>query len=608
MMKHLFRQLPFVVAFCALGLGLWSCESEDFTLGESLVSGEPFTLTKQTYAIESVKQLSLDRVQTNKMPLYQLGNYKDPLFGETRASLVSQVQLSLPNPVFGELSASAEIDNDLDERETVTKVTLYIPYQRASAVTADRDGDGVLDVFDVDPDDPQSDSDGDGLTDNDERLLGTDPLSADTDKDGIPDADDPETTANSFARRFDLDSIFSFSGQDRFKLTVRPSDYYLRDNDPQTDFLESQAYFSDKQSVFEPFLGKSLFEGPVVISDFQYVTYNEDDPTTPDVDESLTIDVSQSRDPGILVELDKSFFQDRIFDLEGSEALRSQSNFKDHLRGLHLSIDASDDLMLLLDLSTAFILMEYEYDSINTQGTTDTADDTRDQSSATFRLNFITGSAQGFTQGNAVNTWEYDRLMPATSDESVLPNRMYLKGGNGSVVQFELPQRVIDEVKQNNWLINEASLEFYVDQEAMAPIPFEPSRLYMYKSTNSFPIYNARNETSSSQTALGVYQNYDASLRRSANGRGESYKVNITDYFNDMVVRDSLNVPINISVSANIAFPQVQQAVLEDGSAIDYPLMSGITPFGTVLYGPSSEVIEEKRLKLNLFYTALNEN
>lgn len=597
MMKHLFRQLPFVVAFCALGLGLWSCESEDFTLGESLVSGEPFTLTKQTYAIESVKQLSLDRVQTNKMPLYQLGNYKDPLFGETRASLVSQVQLSLPNPVFGELSASAEIDNDLDERETVTKVILYIPYQRASSDESDRDGDGVPDIFDVDPDDPQSDSDGDGLTDNDERLLGTDPLSEDTDKDGITDADDPETTANSFARRFDLDSIFSFSDQDGFKLTVRPSDYYLRDNDPQTDFLESQAYFSDKQSLFEPFLGNSLFEGPVVISDFQYVTYNEDDPATPDVDESLTIDVSQSRDPGILVELDKSFFQDRIVNLEGYEALRSQSNFKDHLRGLHLSIDASDDLMLLLDLSTAFIEIEYEYDSINTQDATDT-----------FRLNFITGSAQGFTQGIAVNTWEYERLMPTTSNESILPNRMYLKGGNGSLVQFELPQRVIDDAKQNNWLINEASLEFYVDQEAMAPIPFEPPRLYMYKSTNSFPIYNARNEISSSQTALGVYQNYDASLRRSANGRGESYKINITDYFNDIVVRDSLNVPINISVSANIAFPQVQQAILEDGSAIDYPLMSGIIPFGTVLYGPSSEVMKEKRLKLNLFYTALNEN
>lgn len=606
MMNHPFRQLVFVSAFCIIGIGLLSCEVEDFTLGESLVSGEPFTLSKKTYAIESIKQLNIDRIQTNQMPNYQLGNYKDPIFGETKASILSQLQLSVPNPVFGELSASAEIQNDLNERETVSKVTLYIPYQKAAF--SDRDGDGVPDIFDVDPDDPQSDSDGDGISDNDERLLGTDPLSADTDKDGIPDAEDPETIPNSYARRFDLDSIFSFSNQNRFNLKVRPSNYYLRDNDPRTDFLQSQAYFSDKQSVFESFLGKNLFEGSVVISDFQYVTYNEDNPATTDVDESLTIDVSKSRDPGILVELDKFFFQDHIVDLEGADALRSQSNFKDHLRGLHLSIDASDDLMLLLDLSTAFIEMEYEYDTINTQGTTDTADDTRDRTSATFRLNFITGSAQGFTQGNAINTWEYDRLMPVSSDETLLPKRMYLKGGSGSVVQFELPQQVIDEVKQNNWLINEASLEFYVDQEAMAPIPFEPQRLYMFKATNSFPIYNARNETSSSQTALGVYQNYDASLRRSVGGRGSSYKVNITDYFNDMVVRDSLNVPINLSVSANIAFPQTQQAVLDDGTAMNYPIMSGIIPFGTVLYGPSSDIVEEKRLKLIVFYTELNEN
>jgi hypothetical protein len=606
MMNHPFRQLVFVSAFCILGIGLTSCEVEDFTLGESLVSGEPFTLTKKTYAIESVKQLNIDRIQTNKMPLYQLGNYKDPVFGQTSASILSQLQLSVPNPVFGELSASAEIQNNLNEQETVTKVTLYIPYQKAAF--SDRDGDGVPDIFDVDPDDPQSDSDGDGISDNDERLLGTNPLSADTDNDGVSDFDDPETIPNSFARRFDLDSIFSFSNQKSFNLKVRSSNYYLRDDDPRTDFLQAQAYFSDKQSVFESFLEKNLFEGPVVISDFQYVTYNEDDPTTTDVDESLTIDVSQSRDPGIFVELDKFFFQDRIFDLEGADALRSQSNFKDHLRGLHLSVDSSDDLMLLLDLSTAFIEIEYQYDLINTQGTTDTADDNRNQTSTTFRLNFITGSAQGFTQGNAINTWEYDRLMPVSSDETLLPKRMYLKGGSGSVVQLELPQQVIDEVKQNNWLINEASLEFYVDQEAMAPIPFEPARLYMFKATNSFPIYNSRNETSSSQTALGVYQNYDASLRRSVDGRGASYKVNITDYFNDMIVRDSLNVPINVSVSANIAFPQIQQAVLDDGTAMNYPIMSGIIPFGTVLYGPSSDVVEEKRLKLNLFYTELNEN
>lgn len=52
----------------------------------------------------------------------------------------------------------------------------------------DTDGDGVADGQDVDPLDPNSDSDGDGLTDSVETVLGTDPLNSDTDGDGIDDA------------------------------------------------------------------------------------------------------------------------------------------------------------------------------------------------------------------------------------------------------------------------------------------------------------------------------------------------------------------------------------------------------------------------------------
>ncbi len=607
MLKHLKGKAQALLSLSIFCIGLVSCETETFTLGESLVYGEPFTLSKKTYNIESISQLAIDRVQTNKIPVYQLGNYKDPVFGETNASILSQVQLSIPNPTFGELSAVGEIDNNLDERENVTKATLYIPFFRASTISSDSDSDGVLDVYDVDPNDPLSDSDGDGLSDNEERLLGWNPLSSDTDNDGIPDAQDDETASNSYARRYDLDSIYSFSDQDRFNLKVRSSNYYLRDRDPQTDFLESQAYFSDKAAVYEPFLEKELFEGLIIISDYQYVYYNEDDPATTDVDESLTLDVSKSKDPGILVELNKFFFQDRIMGQEGNDALRSQANFVDHFRGLHLSIDPSDDLMLLLDMSQAYIEIEYEYDSINTQGTTDTADDTREQVTTTYRLNFLTGSTTGFTQGNAINTWTYSKPVSFATQKEVTPDRLFLKGGSGSLLQLEIPQSVIDEARQNNWLVNEVSFEFFVDQDKMALTPFEPPRLYMYKSTNSLPLYNTSNETSSSQTALGVYLNYDGALRKNAAGRGEAYKANITDYFNDIIIRDSLNAPINIAISANIAFPQVQQAILDDQTAVDYPLMAGISPLGTVLYGPSFSVPEDKRLKLTIYYTELKD-
>jgi len=51
----------------------------------------------------------------------------------------------------------------------------------------DDDNDGVADENDVDPFDPFSDSDGDGLSDYDEAVAGTNPLSTDTDGDGSTD-------------------------------------------------------------------------------------------------------------------------------------------------------------------------------------------------------------------------------------------------------------------------------------------------------------------------------------------------------------------------------------------------------------------------------------
>ncbi len=58
----------------------------------------------------------------------------------------------------------------------------------------DDDNDGVVNEYDVDNTDPQSDSDGDGFSDINETLVGTNPLdineypSDDADGDGIPNA------------------------------------------------------------------------------------------------------------------------------------------------------------------------------------------------------------------------------------------------------------------------------------------------------------------------------------------------------------------------------------------------------------------------------------
>ena len=92
-----------------------------------------------------------------------------------------------------------------NKNEIITDAYLDIPF---FTNTYDTDGDGVIDIYDVDPNDIYSDSDGDGLADILERQNGTDPLDPDTDDDGILDNVDTDTiNPNAGATLYDVDSI-----------------------------------------------------------------------------------------------------------------------------------------------------------------------------------------------------------------------------------------------------------------------------------------------------------------------------------------------------------------------------------------------------------------
>jgi len=588
-----------------------ACEKDTYTLGQSVIEGEPFNTNRIEYPIESIKQLKVDRVQTSQLPIFQLGNFNDPIFGTTNAQILTQVQLTEAKPIFGRLSADTEGLEDLsgnndtlNENETVVRARLYIPFQKVPAASQDSDSDGVQDAFDVDPNDINSDSDGDGLTDNEERLRGTDPLNADTDGDGINDIDDESTASNSYAKRVALDSIYSFSESKVYDLTVRHSDFFLRNHEPTSGFLDPSAYFSDDSSKFEDFLGVTLYQGRDTISEFQYIEYQMDNPDTEE-DESAFTDASKTKDPGIYVDLDPQFFQTMILDKEGGSELLSRSNFRDHFRGIHLSLATDNDIMMLFNLTSGYIEVDYTNDFWNTQGDSDESNDAIDTEERSFRLNLVSGGSFGITSGNAVNTWTAENSVSVVDNQDFV-ERVYLKGGSGYLAQFQIPDEIIDEIKTNNWLVNEANIVFHVDQDVMQQYPQQPSRLYLFKEGSNLPVYDAMTETSEDETPLGIFLNYDGILQYDTEGEGSHYTVRLTDYLNHIVLRDSVNVPINVAVSANIGLPLTYAAKVSDSDeVISYPQMSAATPLGTVLYGSNNSVPEDKRLELKIFYTEI---
>ena len=584
-----------------------SCESEldALTIGEGVIDGEPFTTGKIEYDVFTYNK-GITAVQTNRLPLYQLGIFNDPIYGQRKASIISQLSLPNTSPEFGDLGQAEEDEADNDqENETVKEVILFIPFQ--TAPSPDSDGDGIPDELESgeDADDPNSDFDGDGVTDNQERIIGSDPYNPD--EDGTGD----DFVSNIYPNRFDLDSIYGDRNQ-TFDIVVSRSNYFLRDLDPNSNFEEAQEYYSNQD--FSGFIGEELtIEGQktVVIDDTEMLVYAEDDPDTDDVDESQTV-VDSRIPPGIRVPLNPDFFQQNILDKEGQAELLSQSNFKNFLRGVHLTGTDMDELMFLLDLTEANITITYEYDDIDPE-TEEKVTAERD-----FVLSFLSGSSQSGISGNAVNVFENEILptnVASAVDNGENASRIYVKGGAtlAEVLLFEDVENggaeIINQIKQNNWVINEANLVFYVDREALDASVVEPPRLYLYNAETNFPLYDISNESVTPNTStnpLRYYPNHDGLLERE-NDLGVKYTVRITEHINNIIVRDSANAKLGLTLTPNINLAAIQEAIGSDMQGVNYPLGAAMSPLGTVLYGSNVDPANEaKKLKLEIYYTEPN--
>ncbi|UII74474.1 DUF4270 family protein [Flagellimonas sp. HMM57] len=596
----------------ALLIMLTSCEEELGTIGEGVVAGEPFTTDSEVFDVFAYNK-GIAAVQTNNLPLYQLGVFNDPVYGKRTASIISQITLPSSNPTFGDSSQATEdnADNDdlastIPENEEVTKVTLYIPFQRPPETLRDRDGDGVEDALDADADDPNSDTDKDGVSDNDERILGSNPL------DPTEDGTDADFVPNTFPTRFDLDSIFPPLRKDdngliegSFNLKVSRSTFFLRDFDPNTNFEQRQQYFSNQDlsgSVSDVF-----FDGTVEFTNEEVLVFGEDDPET---EEDESTQITDRIEPGISVDLNTAFFQE-ILDKEGQSELLSQANFNDFFRGVQLTPGSDmEELLFLLDLRQATITITYNFQDYNAT----------DEAVETVERNFVLGFVgTGFT-GNAVNTLENEEFSGAL-DNGENASRIFLKGGPGTITEIRLfgddedssarGQEFINQIKANNWIINEANLVFHIDRltlDTSGGDVIEPPRLYLYNGETNQAIYNAATEQSDSAEPLGIFLNYDGILQTESE-KGVRYKFRITDHINNIIVRDSTNAKLALTVSSNIFVTTVTEAMATgtEDPVIDVPIMSTINPLGTVLFGSNVDSAnEDKKLKLEIFYTQAN--
>lgn len=154
-------------------------------------------------------------------------------------------------------------------------------------------------------------------------------------------------------------------------------------------------------------------------------------------------------------------------------------------------------------------------------------------------------------------------------------------------------------------LINEANLVFHVDGAAMGTNKI-PSRLYLYDFTNSriivdFP-YNAT-QGATDLTGLGIYGGF----LNTTKPLDKTYKIRITNHIRNLVNNiDSTNVKLGVVVAGDINNITMNKLKTPKTNLSKVPQSSLVSPLGVVLFGGTATVPEDKRLKLEIYYTKPN--
>ena len=591
-----------------------SCNKDFYPVGGELLADQTLKTVSEKFQVSTFQE-SIEKVETSVQNMLQLGKIEDPVFGKSEASIISQI--SIANDVFfGDLRQEAEDSEDpfslavIQEEETVTAVYLELPFFNNRA---DRDNDGVIDSLDADPEDPQSNSDDDELTDLIETQAGLNPLSSDSDGDGVLDHEDTENEAYEADNKvYEIDSIYG-NLDATFDLKVYELTYYLNALDPAKNFESNKIYYSDVDYFERGFYDTTLFSGREQLN-FEELRFNfeEDDPETEDIDETTRVETRLS--PRIRIPLDTDFFQKRIIDLEGSPSLKTNTAFQQALRGIIIRTENfSEDLYMLLDLQDASIKVEYEYDKYNSNGTPD--DETDDfTEKAKKELSLGLSGIQINTLKNNTSVPEIQQLV-SNSKLDIPTDKLYVKGGkyHGKIRLFSNEngesEAVLNELRKKNWLINQAKLVFYVDPQLSEETSSQiANRVYLFKADDGTPLVDYTTDNSVVTTAVNRSKNvFGGLLEYDDNNRPYRYVFDLTYHISNIIRKDSLNIDLVLVVTSNIDDTSVLEAVQNDSdeSNVKYHRAAVLNPRGTVLICSNpSQILDDKKVQLELTYSS----
>lgn len=590
-MKKILNVFKAVIAVMVLLISFIACDKDFTTIGTDVIGNIHFDAKDTVYSAIAYNR-KLDPVQTNGLSSNLLGVYYDPIYGPSSASVVSQ------------MSIQTQPSGDNIELESVV---LLIPY-----------------FSHVNSDDP---TDSDGHT------------------------------------NYLLDSLYG-NQEATMRLSIYRNNYFLRDYDPESDFEDNQKYFSDGSASLSENISSELDSELIhVIEEF---TPSSETIVLTEINEEGVEEETEFIAPAIRIVLDEEddlqYWQELIIDKVGEPELSNANNFKNYFRGLYFKIEdtSGDGSMVMLNFSSANVTLNYTNVSDLTNTDTDVIPDIADADvdgdgnidtgSLDTDLDGIKDSADvdqtggddingdgiddtivpvtegtsvlDFT-GNRVNLFENNFNMSlANGDPTLGDEKLYLKGGQGSMAMIELfgidadddevPDELDDfKVRAENWLINEANLVFYEDESQINTSDMiedhKNDRLYLYDLKNNQPIIDYYYDTPSTTVPYLSIGNH-LGIRTEDGDGNYKFKIRITEHITNILQKDSLNTKLGLVLSTNVNLIENADILWESGADDDIekvPLGSVLSPKGTVLYG-NNTANTGKKVKLEIYYTEPN--
>lgn len=416
---------------------------------------------------------------------------------------------------------------------------------------------------------------------------------------------------------YTIDSLY---GEHPIKLSIFKNNFLLRDFDPNSDLDENQRYFSDGSLSSSEQLNAADMEGQLLYTTSEFFPSNEEIILTEVNDEGET-ETSATLTPSLRLKLDElsslpeNFWEDLILEKEDSDELSSANNFYNYFRGLYFKVEAVDPdngHLIQLDFASAnaHVKLFYNYENTGSDGGTTTKYSTYDMAFSGNRVSIYENDFDASILQSIANANEQD------GDE-----RLYLKGGEGSMAVVELFSEdesgndfddFITDFRENSGdeilikrLVNEAYLEFYIDEAATGSDADHPNRIFVYDLNNNTPLVDYYLDNTVNTTTSDSKYTHLVPVSTETDDQGtehKKYKVRLTGHLNNIVTKDSTNVKIGLLVSSNVGAADMTTLQQYDENVEFIPTGTILSPKSVILHGSNSSD-ELKKVKLKVYYT-----